>query len=612
VSFGAVRLKIIDLVGGDQPMVSEDRDTVVAFNGEIYNHQELRAELRARGYRFISNSDTEVVLHAFREWDTLCFRRFRGMFAIALWTESRKRMVLARDRLGIKPLFFYRAGPDLFFSSEIKGLFEHPAVSRTINIDSLNCFFSLNYVPAPHTMVDGVEKLPPGHFIEWSNGKMQMDAYWRPVCRVSPKLHLEDAKQELDSLLRESMREHLVSDVPLGIWCSGGLDSSTILHYAAESGAHIKTFSITFKGRSFDESEYIGEISQRYSNEHTEFDLNTDADLSSAVGDLAYYLDEPCADAGALPVWFLARMSRREVTVALSGEGADELFGGYITYLADRYAQGLRHLPARLRRAAWAFARCWPVSDEKIGFEYRLKRFFHGSLMSPERAHVFWNGAFAEEEKLKFFLESDQRPMREFLGKMGDECGLNRYLAFDLQFYLPDDILCKVDRMSMAHSLEVRPPFLDHRICEFALSLPEDLKIRGSRLKFLLRELMKNKLPRSILRHKKIGLDIPAHEWLRGALRPLLLDTVTKETVAQCGLFQWQGIESVIRDHLAKRANWGYHLWGLMTFLLWMKRWNMQAAPSAADEMLDQRERRGRPTAQYASIERQGTTHVNG
>jgi len=271
-----------------------------------------------------------------------------------------------------------------------------------------------------------------------------------------------------------------------------------ILHYAAESGGRIKTFSITFQGRSFDESRYIGEMSRRYSTEHTEFDLNTDVDLPSAISEFAYFLDEPCADAGALPVWFLAQMSRREVTVALSGEGADELFGGYVTYLADRYAQWLRRVPTRHRRAAWAFAQCWPVSDEKIGFEYRLKRFLHGSLMSPERAHVFWNGAFAEEEKLKFFLEADQRPMREFLKKMEDGSGLNRYLAFDLRFYLPDDILCKVDRMSMAHSLEVRPPFLDHRICEFALSLPEDLKIRGLRLKFLLRELMKDKRKRLV------------------------------------------------------------------------------------------------------------------
>jgi len=589
VSLGATRLKIIDLVGGDQPIISEDGDVVVAFNGEIYNHAELREQLRAHGCRFLSASDTEVVLHAFREWDTECFRRLRGMFALAVWTESKKRLVLARDRIGIKPLFFYRTGSDILFGSEIKALLEHPAVGRRINVDAMNCFLNLNYVPAPHTMVHGVEKLPPGHLLEWVDGKTQTAAYWHPVWNVSRKWRLEDAKHELDSLLRQSVREHLISDVPLGIWSGGGLDSSTIVHYATESVSCLKTFSITFSGRSFDESQYIDKVSRHYGTEHSAFDLNADVDLPAAIEQFAYYSDEPCADAGALPVWFLAKMSRREVTVALSGEGADELFGGYITYLADRYARWLRQVPPQLRRAAWSLVRHWPVSDEKISFEYKLKRFLHGSFMSAEQAHVFSNGAFAEHEKSRFFLESDGRPMRELLEHMPKQGGLNRYLAFDLQFYLPDDILCKVDRMSMAHSLEVRPPFLDHRICEFALSLPEDLKIRRSQLKFVLRELMRDKLPPSILRRKKIGFDIPTHEWFRGVLKPLLMDTITEEAIAQTGLFRWQGVESIIREHLDRRANWGYHLWGLMILLLWIKRWNMQPAPPSASQEIRER-----------------------
>jgi asparagine synthase (glutamine-hydrolysing) len=576
VSLGAVRLKIIDLAGGDQPMISEDGDIVVAFNGEIYNHGELRAELLARGCSFISNSDTEVVLQAFREWDIGCFRRFRGMFAVALWTESQKRLVLARDRMGIKPLFFHRTGSDILFGSEIKAILEHPAVERKINPDALNCFLSLNYVPAPHTMIDGIEKLLPGHFIEWVDGRTQMDAYWVPVCGPR-KWVLEDAEQELDSLLRQSVREHLISDVPLGIWLSGGLDSSTLVHYAAELGARVKTFSITFKGRSFDESRYIEEVSQRYGTEHSEFDLNTDVDLTGAVERFAYYSDEPCADAGALPVWFLAKECRKHVTVALSGEGADELFGGYLTYFADRYSRWFRQVPSQLRRAGWSVLRRWPVSDEKISLEYKLKRFFQGSFMPPEQAHVFWNGTFNEQEKSRFFLETDSRPLRTLLSQMPKQDGLNRYLAFDLQFYLPDDILCKVDRMSMAHSLEVRPPFLDHRICEFALSLPEDFKIRRSQLKFLLRVSMRHKLPASILRRKKIGFDIPAHDWLRGALKPLLLDTVTENTVRETG-FRWLGIEAILKEHLNREANWGYHLWGLMILLLWMKQWKIHQA----------------------------------
>jgi asparagine synthase (glutamine-hydrolysing) len=577
VSLGAVRLKIIDLAGGDQPMISEDGDIVLAFNGEIYNHAELRAELLARGWSFISNSDTEVVLQAFREWDIGCFRRFRGMFAVALWTDSQKRLVLARDRLGIKPLFFHRTGSDILFGSEIKAILEHPAVERRINIDALNCFLSLNYVPAPHAMIDGIEKLLPGHFIEWVDGKTQMAAYWGPTCHPR-KWTLEDAKEELNSLLRQSVREHLISDVPLGIWFSGGLDSSTLVHYAAELGAHLKTFSITFKGRNFDESRYIEEVSRKYGTEHSEFDLNTDLDLTGAVERFAYHSDEPCADAGALPVWFLAKECRKDVTVALSGEGADELFGGYVTYLADRYSRWFRQVPPQLRRAGWSVLRRWPVSDEKISLEYKLKRFFQGSFMPPEQAHVFWNGTFTEQEKSRFFLEADGRPVQTLLSQMPKQDGLNRYLAFDVQFYLPDDILCKVDRMSMAHSLEVRPPFLDHRICEFALSLPEDLKIRRSQLKFLLRVLMRRKLPASILRRKKIGFDIPAHDWLRGALRPLLLDTVTENAVRETGLFRWHGIEAILKEHLDRRANWGYHLWGLMILLLWMKQWKIHQA----------------------------------
>jgi asparagine synthase (glutamine-hydrolysing) len=581
VSLGAVRLKIIDLAAGSQPMVSGDGDVILVFNGEVYNHAELRAELIQRGCHFSSSSDTEVVLHAFREWDTDCFSRFRGMFGLAIWTQSEKRLVLARDRVGIKPLFFHRSGNDIFFASEIKAILQHPAVRRQTNLDALNCFLSVNYVPGPQTIFDEIKKLPPAHYLEWTDGKFKVFPFWHPA-GIAPKARtLEDAKEELDSLLRQSVREHLISDVPVGIWASGGLDSSTIVHYARECGAKPKTFSVSFKGRSFDDSRYSREISRRYQTEHVEFDLNPDIDLTGAIERLAYYSDEPCADAGALPVWFLSKMSRYEVTVALSGEGADELFGGYITYRADQYARWMRSLPLGFRRACSSLARSWPVSDEKIGFDYKLKRFLDGSLMPPERSHVFWNGTFSEREKLRFFYMSDDQPMRALLGRIAGQDELTKYMEFDFLFYLPDDILCKVDRMSMAHSLEVRPPFLDHRICEFALSLPLDLKIRRRQQKFVLRELMKGKLPPSVLRRKKVGFDIPIHDWLRGSLKPLLLDTITERAVAETGLFRWSVIQSFINDHLERRANWGYHLWGLMILLLWIRTWKVQIIPSS-------------------------------
>jgi asparagine synthase (glutamine-hydrolysing) len=585
VSLGAVRLKIIDLISGEQPIRSDDGDTVLVFNGEIYNYAEVREELKARGHRFTTRSDTEVVLKAFLEWDTACFTRLRGMFGLALWTESRRRLVLARDRMGIKPLYYSRRGDDIYFASELKAIFIHPEIDRAISLDGLNCYLRLNWVPAPHTLVRDIVKLLPGHLLVWEDGQVRTECYWR--CAPDPlpaQITLEEAKQQLDSLLQASVKEHLVSDVPLGVWASGGIDSSTILHYAAAaSPSRLKTFSITFKDRSFDESRYIREVAHLYGTDHTEFDLSPGAELVDAIQQFAYYSDEPSADAGSLPVWFLSKMSRQQVTVALSGEGGDELFGGYLTYRADRYARMAQAMPAFLRRAAASAVRLWPVSDDKISFEYKLKRFLDGSLLSPEEAHVFWNGTFSAEELRAFFVNADPEPLRRMLSDVAPGYGLNRFLLFDQRYYLPDDILYKVDRMSMAHSMEVRPPFLDHRIVEFAAALPNSYKIRGSELKFILRELMKGKLPRSILYRKKSGFDIPAHDWFRGLLKPLLLETVTEPAVGQTGLFRWQGIEAVIREHLQRRANLGYHLWGLLILFLWLKRWNIRCGDLHTD-----------------------------
>lgn len=584
ISLGAVRLKIIDLHSGDQPMFSEDGDTVLVFNGEIYNHADLRKELEARGHRFTSRSDTEIVLHAFLEWDKDCLSRLRGMFAIALWTQSKKRLLLARDRMGIKPLYFHRRGEDLYFGSELKAILAHPEVERRMNLVGLSLYLSLNYVPCPHTLIEGIEKLAPGHLLEWRDGQVRTEAYWRLEFCPQTAGTLESACEELDSLLKQSLREHLISDVPLGVWMSGGIDSSTILHYASQaSSTQLKTFSISFRGRSFDETAYIREIAARYGTEHHEFDLNPTVDLRGAIEEFAHYSDEPNADAGGLPVWFLARMSRQQMTVALSGEGADELFGGYITYLADRCARPARRLPASARRLAISLLQLWPVSDDKISFEYKLKRFLEGSLLPPDEAHVYWNGTFSEQEKRAFYLAANHYPVASLFAGLPAEANavgyLNRYLWFDQRYYLPDDILCKVDRMSMAHSLEVRPPFLDHRIVEFAASLPEDYKVRGFRMKHLLKELMKDRLPPTVLRRKKIGLDIPAHDWLRGTLRPLLLDTLTPEAVEQTKLFRGEAIESLVRRHLDRRANLGYHLWGLLILFLWMKRWRIETRP---------------------------------
>ncbi len=582
---GAARLKIIDLGSGDQPILSEDGDVAIVFNGEIYNHPELRRELEGLGHRFYSHCDTETVLRAFLEWDTACFARLRGMFAIALWTKSAKRLVLARDRLGIKPLYFTRRGDDLFFGSELKAILVHPEIERRLSLDGLDCYLSLNYVPCPWTLVEGIEKLPPGQWLEWRDGKVSTDSYWRLPFGVVRDWTLDSAREELDNLLRQSIHEHLVSDVPLGMWLSGGIDSSTILHYAAtESSKPLKTFSISFQGRSFDETPYIREVAERYHTDHEELDLNPESDLRGAIEAFAYYSDEPSADAGALPVWFLSKLSKTKTTVSLSGEGADELFGGYLPHRANRLAALARRLPQKARQLALRALRVWPVSNEKISFEYQLKRFLEGSLMTPERAHVYWNGTFSEAQKRALLRVELPPALDGVLGELRDRIpsgdDLAPYLWFDQRYFLPDDILNKADRMSMAHSLEVRPPFLDHRIVEFAASLPASLKIRGSRQKVLLKELMRDKLPASVLRRKKIGFDIPAHDWLRGCLRPLMMEVLLDDSPDRANLFRREAIETYIRQHLERQVNIGYHLWGLMVLFLWMKKWGIQAAAS--------------------------------
>ena len=578
----AVRLKIIDLDGGDQPIVSDDGDAAIAFNGEIYNHGEIRAELERLGHRFHSQCDTETVLHAFRQWDTACFRRMRGMFGVALWSESRHRLVLARDRMGIKPLYYYQHGADVYFGSELKAILEHPQVPRRLDVAALDRYLELNYVPGPETLIEGLRKVPPGHLLEWRDGRMWLEPWWK--LEAEPRRRgLEEAKEELDGLLTDAVREHLVADVPLGMWASGGIDSSTILHYAAEASiGRLKTFSVGFPGRSFDESRYFREVAKIYGTDHHEFELNPDGELQSAIEEFAYYSDEPSADAGALPVWYLARMSRRHVTVALSGEGADELFGGYLTYQADRLARPFRLAPGSLRRfMRGALDRFVPVSDEKISVEYKLKRWIEGSWLDPDEAHFFWNGTFSPAQHRRIRPGWNGEGVRALVERLGLEVrGVERYLRVDQNYYLPDDILYKTDRMSMAHSLEVRPPFLDHRIVEFAAGLPAGLKIRGTKQKYILKELMRGKLPECVLRRKKSGFDIPTHDWFRGVLRGLLLDTLTPEAVEATGIFDNSAIQSVIRDHMERRINAGYHLWGLLTLFLWIKRWRVETLPA--------------------------------
>ncbi len=416
--------------------------------------------------------------------------------------------------------------------------------------------------------------------MECRAGQIRTGAYWRN--EFDPQqVGLAEACSQLDELMKQSISEHLVSDVPLGIWASGGLDSSTILHYAAEvSSRKLETFSISFAGRRFDESQYFRLLAKRYNTVHREFDVSSNVDLAGAIHEMAYYSDEPSADAGALPVWFLSKMTAEHVTVALSGEGADEIFGGYQTYLADGYAQTARYSPAALRRLGLWAAEKLPVSDEKIGLEYKIKRFLGGSLLSPDEAHFYWNGTFSQAEQKQLGLKSATESLgglcESLPGLPPQNQMLNRYLFVDQHYYLPDDILYKCDRMSMAHSLEVRPPFLDHRLVDFAARLPAQLKIKGKTTKRVLRELVSKKLPPEIMNRPKEGLDIPAHEWLRGPLRPLVMETLGAESVKQVGLFSPTAIQAILDRHMSRQVNLGYHIWGLLTLHLWAKRWKIE------------------------------------
>lgn len=584
VALGCVRLRVIDPAAGAQPMSTEDSGLVLVFNGEIYNHAELRAELSSLGHRFRTACDTEVILRAFREWDTDCFARFRGMFALALWSEPTRRLVLARDRLGIKPLYVWQERSDVCFASELKGILVHPEVERRLDLDALHCYLSLNYVPGPATLLRGIRKLEPGHWLEWRAGAVRTSRYWTLPRFTERPITENEAAEQLDSLLRDSVREHLAADVPVGIWISGGLDSSAILHYAAAaSPSRLSTFSVSFSGQDCDEGRYSREVAAHYGTRHYELDLNPQLDLSGAIEQIAAHHDEPGADAGALPIWFLSQMTRETATVVLSGEGADELFGGYLTYAADRLAARLNCVPMSLRRAAQRALGVWPVADKKLGFEYKAKRFAEGWQLPASLAHVFWNGALSEEQQRHILRDPDSGPMRALLAGFDADCppetGMGRYLWFDQRYYLPDNILAKVDRISMAHSIEVRPPFLDHRILEFAATLPHDLKIRGRTQKYLLRRLMADRLPARTLRRKKEGFDIPAHEWLRGPLRPFLLDVLSSDAVERTGLFRWSGVRELITAHMERRLNVGYQLWGLLVLFLWMQRWNVTAQP---------------------------------
>ena len=565
----ARRLSIIDLETGDQPISNEDGRVHVVQNGEIYNYRELRSELERAGHRFRTRGDTEVLVHLYEEHGLAFAERLRGMFAVAIWDGPRGRLVLARDRYGIKPLYYRATEGGLEFASELRAL-----PRGEIDLGALEAFLAFNSVPAPLTIFRDVRKLPPGHVLAWKEGAYELSRFARPAPVPVEDVRWDDEAElaeELRARLRDSVRAHLVSDVPVGVLLSGGVDSATLAALAAqESSEPVRTFSIGFEERSFDELADARLVVERYGTRHRELVLRPDAALLLPA--LADAFDEPFADSSALPTYLLAQLAAEDVKVALSGEGGDELFGGYYTYAADLLA--LRTAP--LARLARPLVERLPSSSARASFDYRAKRFVRAAHLPPLERHHGWKEIFSPDARAELTGRGDGfDPVDLLRARFAETEGaelLTRLQDVDLGVYLADDLLVKTDRASMAHSLEARVPFLDPIVTGFAFALPTRHKIRGLRKKVLLRRAAAPLVPRRIVQGRKRGFSIPAAAWLRGELEPFAREVLSADTLLGQGFFRPAPVGRLIDEHVAGREDWSRQLWSLLSFTLWYER----------------------------------------
>ncbi len=593
IVLGHRRLSVIDLSGGHQPLFGVTEQTAIIANGEIYNYRELRLDLERRGHRFRTASDTEVAAHAYDAWGLDFLERLDGMFALALWDGARRRLVLARDRLGEKPLFWTLTDGLLLFGSELTALTAHPAVSQEIAPASLSAYLALEYVPAPDTILKGVCKLEPGAMLVLENGRAQQKAYWRLDPRVrQPVPPYAEAVRTLRRHLEHAVESRLVSDVPLGIFLSGGIDSSTVAALAARAGA-LETFSIGFEEASFDESRWAREVAQRIGSRHHERVVRG-SEMAELVPGLGRMLDEPLGDASILPTSVLARFAREHVTVALGGDAGDELFAGYPMHQAQRVARWARLLPSPLHRAADAVAARLPVSHGNFSTVFRLRSFLRGSAASPPFNHALWMSSFSPAEQ-DALLEPEVRAAADpegaallaFRRAWQASAGaplLARAGHLDAMTYLANDILMKVDRASMAVALEVRAPFLATDVVEFAFSLPDAYRMRGLTGKRILRDAVRDLLPESVLARPKKGFGMPVAAWLNGPLRSLAGDMLAPARLRSAGWFRADVVSGMLRDHAAGRADLRKPLWTLLIFELWREQ--HLGARSASPEAL--------------------------
>lgn len=589
LAFGIRRLKVIDLETGDQPLSNETGEVSLVFNGEIYNFRELRQDLAARGHQFRTDSDGEVIAHLYEEKGPGCIEDLNGMFAIALWDDRAQRLLLARDRAGEKPLYYWQGSGTLVFASEIKSLLEYADVPREPDFEAWTQYFLFGYIPSPRSAFRGIRKLPAAHRLVAECGRISIEPYWSLVDHLCPPgraqvTRAEEAAltEELRDRVRQAAVSRLVSDVPLGVFLSGGVDSSTLVALMSElAPGQVSSYSVNFTERSFDEQRYASMVARRFRTRHHVLTADR-ASLREALDRMAAHLDEPLADPAVLPTFLMSRFARSEITVALSGEGGDELFGGYPTYIGARLADFYLKLPQLLRRGVFhSLGRRMSPSSSAVPLGLFVQRFLaHAEKPAAER-HLAWFGMFAPDEFESLApgwpgpapASAILQLLDRVIGEARFESTLAEMLYLDFRAYLEDNLLVKVDRASMACSLELRTPFLDHRLVEFTAGLAASLKLRRFRLKYLFKKAVEPWLPHEIVYRQKRGFSVPIADWMREELRPLMDETLNAEKLKQQGLFDPLVVRRLLEEHWSGRADHRKPLWALLSFELWYERW---------------------------------------
>ena len=582
VALGMRRLSIIDLAGGHQPMATRDGDVTVVFNGEIYNYRELFKDLETRGHHFQTRSDTESILHCYQEFGNDCVQHLRGMFAFALWEAPERKLFIARDRAGEKPLYYTTtAGGTFVFGSELKSLLEHPEVRREIDPAALDAYLTFGYVPDPLSIFKDIHKLPPGHFLTLTDTGLKVEQYWDFPKETDEHLDYAECLEELRRLLQESVRMRLVSDVPLGAFLSGGIDSSTIVGLMAqEMSEPVKTFSIGFAEDSYDELKYARLVSKRFGTDHRE--LIVTPDVCHVIDDLLWHFDEPFADQSVVPTYFVSKLAREHVKVVLSGDGGDELFAGYTRYAIDRKRQGFEHLPRFVRQGVMKSL------SERLPHGTRGRNYLYNVAQEPLDRYIDSISVFTNLAKAELYSEDflgtlkRYRPAsslyRDFASQVENGNSIDRLLYLDSKTYLPGDILTKVDRMSMAVSLEARVPLLDHVLIEFVARMPSSWKMRGLESKFIFKEAVKGLVPEEILHRPKQGFGVPIGAWINDQLRERIDDTLSDPRTRQRGFIRPEYVDVLRAEHNRGRRDHSPALWTVLMFELWCRKYLDQTA----------------------------------